>query len=181
LLEPVSLIAGFEFERLTLNRVGSAGRGSLPALLFILIFACATSPHALSASDESEPLVVLEFLNHFDWSDMELSCVAESPDYAGFQSFRLRGLEQLVVRGPGGDAGATVNPKCKVKRNHAAYCSWSDGLTQYGLSLTPGETRAYRSGDGRWTHVVPGVISKSFTAKSVVACTALVAEGAPGG
>jgi hypothetical protein len=175
------LIAGFEFERLIFNRVGIAERGSRPALLFTLILACATSPHALPASDESEPLVVLEFLNHFDWSEMDLSCAVESPDYAGFLSFRLRGLEQLVVQGPGGDAGATVNPQCKVKRNHDAYCSWSDGLTQYALSLTPGETRAYRSGDGRWTIVVPGVISKSFTAKNVVACTALAAEGAPGG
>ena len=175
------MIAGFEFERLTFNRVGIAGRGSRPALLFILILTCFASPHALSASDESEPMVVLEFLNHFDWSDMELSCAVESPDYAGFHSFRLRGLEQLVVQGPAGDAGATVKPQCKVRRNHDAYCSWSNGLTQYGLSLTPGETRAYRAGDGRWTHVVPGVISKSFTAKSVVACTALAAEGAPGG
>ena len=175
------MIAGFEFERLTFNRVGSARRGSRPVLLFTLILACATSPQAFSAPDDNEPLVVLEFLNHFDWSVMDFSCAVESPDYAGFHSFRLRGLEQLVVQGPGGNAAATVNPQCKVKRNHDAYCSWSDGLTQYGLSLIPGDTRAYRSGDGRWTHVVPGVISKSFTAKSVVACTALAAEGAPGG
>ena len=86
--------AGFEFERLTLNRVGSAGRGSLPALLFTLIFACATPPHALSASGESEPLVVLEFLNHFDWADMEFTITP----YGDTGTYTLSSMDAIQVR-----------------------------------------------------------------------------------
>ena len=148
-----------------------------PAVFFAALLPGAALSVPALAADESEPLQVLEFLNHFDWSSTELSCAVESTAYPDFRTFRLSGLNRLVPQKAGQGAGPAVEPRCEVKRNHAVYCSWSAGLTQYGLSLTPGETRAYRSADGHWSHVVPGVLSKSFTANSAVACTALSTAG----